>query len=194
MKSLLSICCLILLFPASNVNADIAKPKQPQQPAKVLLRTSFEIVPETNGFQARLQIPESELPALRAALDGSPSSPAVAAGFSPSPGRTIIAGLMLFFAVAFSGVLLARSRRGRAPKAVAALVLIAAVIGVATVITRGNAGPPPGYWTWKNLSKNLTENRPTSGSLAIEVVPDDPNKPSRIRLIIPVENKKPGDE
>jgi hypothetical protein len=179
----------------SNVaNADVPRPKQPAQPAKVVLRTSLEVVPETNGFQARLQLSESDLKELRAALDASPGSPAVVGGIAASAGRTIIAGLMLFFAIAFTGVLLARSRRGRTQKTVAALVLVAAVVGAATIITRGNAGPPPGYWTWRNLSKNLAENRPTSGSLSIEVVPDDPNKPPRIRLVIPVENKKPGDE
>jgi hypothetical protein len=195
MKVILSICCLILLSHVAN--ADVPRPKQPAQPAKIVLRTSLEVVPETNGFQARLQLSESDLKELRAALDaaaGTPGSPAVAGGISASAGRTIIAGLMLFFAVSFTGVLLARSRRGRTQKTVAALVLVAAVVGAATIITRGNAGPPPGYWTWRNLSKNLSENRPTSGSLAIEVVPDDPNKPPRIRLVIPVENKKPGDE
>lgn len=193
MKFILSICCLILLSVAAN--ADVPRPKQSEQPAKVLLRTSFEIVPETNGFQARLQLSQSDLQALRAALDNAPGSPAVVGGISLSPGRTIMAGLMLFMAISFTGLLLARSKRGRIQKTVAALILVAAVVGAATMITRGNAGPPPGYWTWKNLSKNLSENRATSGSLSIEVVPDDPNKPPRIRLIIPVESKKQsGDE
>ncbi|HEX6045741.1 MAG TPA: hypothetical protein VFZ22_14710 [Pyrinomonadaceae bacterium] len=192
MKVILSICCLILLSHVAN--ADVPRPKPPAQPAKVILRTSLEVVPETNGFQARLQLSESDLKALRAALDASPGSPAVVGGISASPGRTIVAGLMLFFAISFAGVLLAGSKRGRTQKTVAAVVLVAAIVGAATIITRGNAGPPPGYWTWRNLSKNLAENRPTSGSLSIEVVPDDPNKPPHIRLIIPVENKKPGDE
>lgn len=193
MKSILSICCLVLLCQVAN--ADVPRPKQTEQPAKVVLRTSLEVVPEANGFQARLQLSQSDLQTLRAALDGSPGSPAVVGGISHSPGRTIIAGLTLFLAISVTGLLLARSRGGRTQKAVAALILVAAVVGAATIITRGNAGPPPGYWTWRNLSKNLAENRPTSGSLSIEVVPDDPNKPPRIRLVIPVENKKqPGDE
>src|SRR5574338_477343 len=188
MKVVLSIVCLILLSHVAN--ADVPRPKPPAQPAKVILRTSLEVVPETNGFQARLQLSESDLKALRAALDASPGSPAVVGGISASPGRTIVAGLMLFFAISFAGVLLAGSKRGRTQKTVAAVVLVAAIVGAATIITRGNAGPPPGYWTWRNLSKNLAENRPTSGSLSIEVVPDDPNKPPHIRLIIPVVNKK----
>ena len=193
MKFILSICCLVLLSHAAT--ADVARPKQAAQaPAKVVLRTSLEVVPEANGFQARLQLTQSDLQTLRAALDGSPGGPAVVGGISHSPGRTIIAGLMLFLAISFTGLLLARSRRGRAQKAVAALILVAAVVGAATIITRGNAGPPPGYWTWRNLSKNLAENRPTSGSLSIEVVPDDPNKPPHIRLVIPVENKKQSGE
>jgi hypothetical protein len=196
MKPILSICCLIILCQAAN--ADIARPKQPAQPAKVVLRSNLEVVPEANGFQARLQISQSDLQSLRAALDGSPGSPAVAAGISHSPARTILAGLLLFLAISFAGVWLARSRRaasfGRTQKTVAALILIAAVVGAATIITRGNAGPPPGYWTWRNLSKNLSENRATTGAMVIEVVPDDPDKPPRIRLVIPVENKKPSGE
>src|SRR5688500_10097554 len=193
MKPILSICCLILLSPAAIANADVRAPQRLQS-GKVVLRTNLDVVPETNGSQARLQISQSDLEALRGALDGSPATPAVAAGFSPSPGRTIVAGLMLFLAISFTGVLLARSRRGRTQKTVAGLALIAAVVGAATVITRGNAGPPPGYWSWRHLSKNLAESQPTSGSRAIEVVPDDPNKPSRIKLVIPVEQKKTGDE
>ncbi len=189
MKHILSICCLILLFPAAPANADIAKPKQPAQASKVVLRTNLEVVPEANGFQAKLQISQSELQTLRAALSVPPDLPPVAAGISFSPGRTIIAGLFMFLAISFAGVFLARSRFGRIQKTIGALILIAVVVGAATVITRGNAGPPPGYWTWRNLSKNLAENQPTMGSLAIEIVPDDPNKPPRIRLVIPVEKK-----
>jgi hypothetical protein len=194
MKSILSICCLVFLCQVAN--ADIPRPKQGEQPAKVLLRTTFQIVPDANGFQARLQLSQSDLQALRAALDNGPGSPAVVGGISQSPGRTIIAGLMLFFAISVTGLLLARSKHGRIQKTVAALILIAVVVGAATIITRGNAGPPQGYWIWRNLSKNLAENRPTRGALAIEVVPDDPNaKSSQIRLFIPVENKKQsGDE
>ena len=194
MKTILSICCLVVLCQVAN--ADVPRPKQTEQTGKVVLRTNLEVVPEANAYQARLQISQSDLQTLRAALDGSPGSPAVVGGISHSPGRTIIAGLMLFLAISFTGLLLARSRRGRAQKAVAALTLVAAVVGAATIITRGNAGPPQGYWIWRNLSKNLAENHMTRGAVAIEVVPDDPNgKSGSIRLLIPVENKKQsGDE
>ena len=87
MKPILSICCLILLSQAATANADIRAP-QPAQSAKVVLRTNLDVIPETNGSHARLQISQSDLQALRAALDDSPGTPAVAAGFSPSPGRT----------------------------------------------------------------------------------------------------------
>ena len=194
MKTILSICCLVVLCQVAS--ADVPRPKPTEQTGKVVLRTNLEVVPEANAYQARLQISQSDLQTLRAALDGSPGSPAVVGGISHSPGRTIIAGLMLFLAISFTGLLLARSRRGRAQKAVAALILVAAVVGAATIITRGNAGPPQGYWIWRNLSKNLAENHMTRGAVAIEVVPDDPNgKPGSIRLLIPVENKKQsGDE
>jgi hypothetical protein len=197
MKYLLGLI-LLLVVTAPAAKADIPKPPQPPQRGKVVMTTRLEVVPETNAFQARLQISESDLKTLRAALDGAPGSPAVVAGVSASPGRTIIAGMMLFLAISFAGVWLARSRSaaplGRAQKTIATLILIAGVAGAATIIARANAGPPPGYWTWRNLSKNLAENRPTAGSLAIEVVPDDPLKP-RMTLVIPVEDKKKsGDE
>lgn len=198
MKPILSICCLILLCQLAN--ADVARPKEPATPRpNVVLNSTLEVVPEANGYQARLQISQSDFQTLRAALNDLPGNPAVAGGISHSSGRTIIAGVLMFLAISFGGVWLARSRSatplGRTQKTIAALILIAAVVGAATIITRGNAGPPVGYWTWRNLSKNLAENRPTSGSLAVEVVPDDPNKPSRIRLIMPVESKKKsGDE
>lgn len=189
---------LLLAVTAPAANADIPKPPQPPQHGKVVMTTKLEVVPETNAFQARLVISESDLKTLRAALDGAPGSPAVVAGISASPGRTIIAGMMMFLAISFAGVWLARSRRsaplGRTQKTIATLILIAAVGVAATIITRGNAGPPPGYWTWRNLSKNLAENRPTAGRLVVEVIPDDPNNP-RMTLVIPVEEKKKsGDE
>src|SRR5215212_7336873 len=131
MKPILSICCLLFLCQAAN--ADIARPKPPAQPAKVVLRTSLEVVPETNAFQARLQISQSDLQTLRAALDGSPGNPAVVGGISHSPGRTMVAGMLMFLAISFAGVWLARSRFGRTQKTIAALILTAAVVGAATI-------------------------------------------------------------
>ena len=149
MKTLLSVAFLLLLTALSveTVSADVPKPKTPQQESKILLRSKLEIVPDDNVWSARLRITQSQLQELRAALDGADRNTAVAASIAQSPTRTLIAGMLLFLSVSFAGVWLARSSRtgsGRS-KVVAAAILVVAVLGAAAIITRGNAGPPPGY-------------------------------------------------
>ncbi len=103
--------------------------------------------------------------------------------------RTMMAGLFMFLAVSFTGVLLARSGQQRNQKVVAMTVLIAIVFGVATVIVRANAGPP-GYIRWQNLPQALKDGKATSGGVDIEIVPGDEN----IKLIIPLKNtNRPGE-
>jgi hypothetical protein len=73
--------------------------------------------------------------------------------------------------------------------------LVGAVLVVAAIITRGNAGPPPrNTLTWAKLPKNLSQGRTTSGALVIEIVPDDSNSPRNMRLLIPVDPKQKGDD
>jgi hypothetical protein len=192
-----SFACLLLLLAAisTSANADIAKPKTADQPSKAMLRRELEIVPDSKAYQARLQLTQSDLQELRAALDAaSGSNTGVAASIAQSPVRTIVAGLLLFLSVSFAGVWLARnSSAGRARKAVAVGVLVVAVLGAAAIITRGNAGPPPGY-NWRGLSKNFAKGETTSGQVLIEIVPDDPNRRHVISLQIPYTAKKNGDE
>ena len=66
MKSLLVACLLLLLF-AFSVYADVPKPKTP---AKTVLHTSLEIVPDATVYEAKLQISQSDFKNFRAALDG----------------------------------------------------------------------------------------------------------------------------
>ena len=109
---------------------------------------------------------------------------------SHSSTRTIMAGLFLFLSVSFAGVWLARSGQRRSHKVIAAVLLCAAVIGAATVITRANAGPP-GSYRWRGLPQALSEGRATQGGLDIEIVPDGDG----MKLIVPLKKKKPnGDE
>ncbi|HJY30782.1 MAG TPA: hypothetical protein VJ306_22300, partial [Pyrinomonadaceae bacterium] len=139
MKALLFAFCLA--FSATIAKADLPKPKQPEKAAKYVLHTSLEISTDPKAYEAKLQISESSLKELRAALDGG-SSPVVG-GLALSSTRTIMAGLLMFMAISVAGVLIARSSSfGRTQKALAALVLVAVVIGAAAIITRGNAGPP----------------------------------------------------
>ncbi len=203
MKSLLRFCCLIALtvLSAQAANADIARPMPlAEQPGKVLMRTNLKIAPDAKNYQARLQITQSDLQSLRAALDGAPGNTTIAASIAQSPTRTVIAGLLLFLSVSFAGVWLARSARassfGRTQKAVAAVILVMGTLGAAAIITRGNSAPPQGYLSWRNLSQNLSQGRASSGELVIEVIPDDPTRVPGMKLIIPIrtEKKAGGDE
>src|SRR5215510_9885732 len=171
MKALLFACCLI--FSASIARADLPKPKPPEKAAKYALHTSLEIATDPKAYEAKLQISESSLKELRAALDNAPGSGPIAGGIALSPPRTIIAGLLMFMAISVAGILLARSTSfGRTQKAVGAVVLVAVLIGVAAIITRGNAGPP-GSYRWRNLPQALAEGKPTVGGVDVEVLPDD---------------------
>jgi hypothetical protein len=199
MKTLLSLACLLALsaFAVVSVNADIAKPKPPEQQSKVVMSRQLEIVPDKGIWQARLQISQSDFQELRAAVNGATgSNTTFAASIAQSSTRTIVAGVLLFLSLSFAGVWLARrSSATRARKAIAAGVAVVAVLGIAAMITRGNAGPPPGYLNWKDLPKNFSQGKGTSGQLAIEVVPDNPNNPPGIKLLLPAKPKDgPADE
>lgn len=199
MKTLISVAFLLFLGALSTqvVSADIAKPKPPEQQSKIVLRSKLEIVPDEKVWSARLQLTQSQLQELRAALDGADRNTNVAASIAQSPTRTLIAGVLLFLSVSFAGVWLARASRsslGGRSKAVAAVILVVAVLGAAAIITRGNAGPPPGYLSWMKLSKNFSQGKATSGDFMIEVVPDQPNTPPSVKLVIPYNSKQSGDD
>jgi hypothetical protein len=194
MKFLLVACCLILLISAPT-KADIAKPKPPEKPARQVLHTSLEITTDPKAYEAKLQISQSDLKLLRAALEGDNGSTPVAGGIAFSAPRTIVAGLLMFMAVSVAGVLFARSSSfGRAQKVAAAVLLMAVVLGAAAIITRGNAGPP-GSWRWRNLPQALAEGKPTVGGVDIEIVPDDEMNGRTMRLIMPLKKQNsPGEE
>src|ERR1041385_2928422 len=190
MKSLLFV--FVLLTAASIATADVAKLKTP---AKPVLHTSLEIVPDATVYEAKLQISQSDFKNLRAALDGNPGSAPIVGGIAFSAPRTIIAGLLMFMAVSFAGVMIARSSSfGRRQKTVAAALLVAVVLGAAAIITRGNAGPPPS-WRWHNLPQALAEGKPTIGGVDVEIVADDDQMRGRMRLLIPLKKPTtPGEE
>lgn len=202
MKAVLTICSLslLLLIATEIVDADIAKPKQAPTvtQSRVVLHTSLEIAPDSKIYDARLQIHQSDLQELRAALDAADRNTNIATAVTRSSTRTIIAGLLMFLSVSCAGVWLARSQgkssARRTRKVIAAALIGAATIGAAAIITRGNAGPP-GYYRWRTLPQALTQGRPTAGGLDVEILPDDPNRGSGMRLLIPSKNfAKPGEE
>jgi hypothetical protein len=193
MKSLLLF--VVLLTAVSTANADIAKPKPPQQPAKQVLHTGLEIVPDSTVYEAKLQISESDFKNLRAALDGNGGTAPIVGGIAFSAPRTIISGLLMFMAVSLAGVMMARSSSfGRAQKTIAAVLLVGVVLGAAAIITRGNAGPPPS-WRWRNLPQALAEGKPTLGGVDVEVIPDNQMNGRTMRLLIPLKKQNTtGDE
>ena len=185
MKALLFAFCIV--FSATVAKADLPKPKPPEKAAKYVLHTGLEISTDPKAYEAKLQISESDLKTLRAALDGG-SGPVVG-GLAVSPGRTIIAGLLMFMAISMAGVLIARSSSfGRTQKAVGAVLLVAVLIGAAAVITRGNAGPP-GSYRWRNLPQALAEGKATIGGVDIEIVPDSEMSGRGMRLVMPLKKQ-----
>lgn len=184
MKPLFKLCLLCLLLAmATTAYGDIARPKpSPEQP-KILLHTSLTIVPDSKAYEAKLQISQSSLQELRAALANAPVNGSVAQSITGSSKRTIVAGLFMFLSLSFAGVWLARSMQTRSQKTVAALLFGAAVISTAAMMAQANAGPPSSFY-WRKLPQNLSKGAPTNGGIDIEVVPD-PGDGSGMKLIMP---------
>src|SRR6266545_1912519 len=135
MKQTLVLCATGLLVLASTLPAyaDLPRPKTSPAPSKnqvtPSLHTSLVIVPDANASQARLQISQDTLGYLRAAFTNTPVNESLAQRIAHSSPRTILAGLFLFMSVSFAGVWLARSENRRSQKAIAAVLLSAAVLG-----------------------------------------------------------------
>jgi len=189
MKRILALCTLgLLLATAVWANADIARPSPSPEKLKVVLRTSLIVIPDSKATVGHLQISQSSLREMRAALantpdNQSPGKESIAQSIAHSSTRTAIAGLFMFLSLSFAGVWLARSVKTRGQKAVAALLMGAAVIGAGAIITRANAGPPSSFF-WRKLPQNLSKGNPTYGGVDIEIVPD-PTDGTGMKLIIP---------
>src|SRR2546426_4238882 len=187
MKQFFSLCILCLLLAAAlPAYADIARPKpspSPQQP-RIVLHTSLTIIPDNKAYQARLQISQSSLQELRAALANTPGNESIAQRIAHSSTRTMLAGLFLFLSISFGGVWLARSVQDRTKRAVAAVLIGVAAIGGTAIVSFANAGPPPAF-LWRRLPQNLSKGHPTNGSIDIEIVPD-PQDGSGMKLIVPI--------
>ena len=186
MKRMLSFCALglIMAAAATTTYGDIARPTSSPAKGKIVLHTSLVVVPEKKAYGARLQIPESSMQELRAALTNTPDNESMTQRLAHSATRTMIAGMLMFLSLSFAGVWLARSAQGRGQKTLAAFLIGIAVIGATAIITRANAGPPPSY-LWRKLPDNLSKGQPTYGGVDIEIVPDA-NDGSGMKLIIPI--------
>ena len=188
---ILSVAILALLASAIYAFGDIARPKPTPVQAKTVLYTGLTVVTDPKASEARLQISQETLKHIQEGAGSNGGTASVTQRVMHSSTKTIMAGLFMFLAVSFAGVWFARSNQRRSHKAIAAVLLIAVVFGVGTLIVRANAGPP-GYIRWQNLPQNLKDGKPTSGGVSIEIVPGDE---SQIKLIIPLRSTpNPGEE
>lgn len=192
MKRTLIMSAAICALLASAILAfgDIAKPKPSPAVSKTILYTGLTVVSDPKSYEARLQISEGTLKHLQQAAANNGGGGSMAQRVMHSSTRTIMAGVFMFLAVSFAGVWFARSSQRRNHKAIAAVLLVAVVFGIATVIVRANAGPP-GYIRWQNLPQSLKDGKETSGGVQIELVPGNDN----MKLIIPLrKSNQPGEE
>lgn len=172
---------VVLTFSVATF-ADIAAPKPSPKQGKMVLHTSLVIEPDSQARQARLQIDQESLRQILGSMENQPGTGAAA--ITTSPKQTIIAGISLFLAMSFGGVWLLRSHTSRGQKTVAVVLTASAFLGVAAILTKGNAGPPPAL-RWQPLAKNLTDGKATFGSVDIEIMPEGHG----VKLIVPLPKK-----
>jgi hypothetical protein len=185
MKQLFTLCVLSLLVSvATPAYGDVARPKPSPELPRVLLHTSLTVVPDSKAYEARLQISQSSLQELRAALADAPGNGSLTQSISRSATRTIVAGVFMFLSLSFAGIWLARSAQTRSQKAIVAVLFCTAVFSAGAVMTQANAGPPSSFY-WKKLPQNLSKGAPTNGGIDIEVVADSSDG-SGMKLIIPM--------
>ena len=195
MKRTLILSTAICALLASGIYAfgDIARPKVSPTPkeGKTVLYTSLAVTPDPKLFEARLQISQQMLQEIAKEAANTSSNQSMTQRLMHSSTRTIMAGLFMFLAVSCAGVWFARSGQRRNHKAIAAAVIVAAFVGLATVVVRANAGPP-GYVYWQRLPANLTNGKTTNAGVNIEIGPGDD---STIKLIVPIRNtNRPSEE
>ncbi len=169
---------LALLASAIYAFADIARPKPSP---KNLLYSGLTITTDAKATEARLVISEETFKIMQQNAGQNVGEASLSDKIIHSSTRTMIAGVFMFLAVSFAGVWFARSGQKRNTKAIAAVILVAIVFGVGTILVRANAGPP-GIIRWANLPQNLKDGKETRGGVNIELVPGDDN----MKLIIPV--------
>lgn len=187
MKRIFISAAAMFALAASAVFAfgDLARPKPTATPEpKTVLYSGLTIVTDSKAYEAKLQISEATLKRISEGAAREGGSASLIQNITHSSSRTVMAGLFMFLAVSFAGVWLARSNQRRNAKAIVAVLIVAFVFGVGTVMVRANAGPP-GYIRWQNLPQSLKDGKPTYGGVEVEIVPGDEN----MKLIIPLRSK-----
>ena len=131
MKRIVILCAaaLTLIVSTAHVFGDIARPRPTPATGKVVFHTGLQIAPDATVSEARLQISQETLERITRAAAMTPGSPSSTSGFLQSQTQTVMAGIFMFLAISFGGVWLARSNQKRGGKAIAAIALIAGMLG-----------------------------------------------------------------
>jgi hypothetical protein len=186
---------LLLLVVASPALADIAPPDRKKVDRPGVVRTDLPYgrmtIETVDGLrEARLQVPRDILAKLAPAPSG------VAGLFGDQTGAfrnlsTVVAGLFLSLSLVLVGLLLVRSRRRVAGRAVASALVCVVAAAAAAVAAYANAAPPPG---WRVLDpgtlRKAVSDKPLEGSVRVEVV----DVGSDIKLLVPARDSKGDDE
>jgi hypothetical protein len=186
---------LLLLVTVSPALADVALPDSKKVEKPDAIRTDLPFsrmtIESVAGLrEARLQVPRSLLGKLTPAPAGIAGSLDGARPFAFGTAGTIIAGLFIALMFVLAGLLLVRSRRRVAGRAVAAVLVCVFASAAAAVAAYANAAPPVG-WRAQNPGTLLkaVSDRSLAGSVRVEVVEDG----YEIKLLVPAKEWK-GDE
>jgi len=185
---------LLLLVAVSPAPADVALPdhKKVEKPDAIRTDLPFShmtIEPVAGLREARLQVPRSLLGKLAPA--GVAGSVDGARPFAFATVSTVVAGLFISLSVVLAGLVLVRSRRRVAGRAVAAVLVCVVASAAAAVAAYANAAPPVGWRAQDpgTLLKLAPDGRAREGHVRVEVVEDGYD----IKLLVPAKEWK-GDE
>ena len=174
---------LSLAISAICIFADDGSPQTSVAPeSKTVAYSRLTIVADNKPWDATLQISEGALKRLQEGAARRGDSTSLTQSITHSSTRTMMAGLFMFLAISFGGVWFARSGKTQNVKSIAAVLVVASIFALATVMVRANAGPT-GYIYWHNLPQSLKDGKETSGGLNIQIVPGDD---SEMKLLIPL--------
>jgi len=187
---------LLLLLAVSPALADVAPPdnKKAQKPDAIRTDLPFShmtILPVPGLREARLQVPRALLGKLPAAPAGVAGSVDGARPDAFKTVSTVVAGLFLSLSIVLAGLVLVRSRRRVAGRAVAAVLVCVVTAAAAAVAAYANAAPPVGWRAQDpgDLLKIAPDGRAREGHVRVEVVEEGYD----IILLVP-EKKWKGDE
>ena len=187
----------LLLAAVSPALADVAPPDHKKAPKPGDIRTDLPfmhmtILPVEGLREARLQVPRDLLSKLPAAPAGVAGSVDGARPFAFGTVSTVVAGLFISLSFVLAGLVLVRSHRRVAGRAMAAMLVCVVASAAAAVVAYANAAPPPVGRRAQDpgtLLKLVPDGKVRGGQIRIEVVEEGYG----ITLLVPTKEWK-GDE